>query len=95
MLHNEFTPHAFITLCNNGCIEIMLNRSNDGVYYRFNYGQNLESEYIYDAEIEHQFYNVDSEDGKGGDNNDAGFWHHNTGNNPPIFYSLSEAMRIN
>ena len=95
MTTKEFTPHAFITLSNSGGIEIMLNRSNDGVYYRFNYGQNLDNEFIYDAEIEYEFYNVDSEDGEGGENNDAGFWHYNTGSNPPVFYSLSNAMRIN
>jgi hypothetical protein len=45
MTYTEFKPHAFITISNHGGIEIMLNRSNDGVYYRFSYGQdNLESD---------------------------------------------------
>ena len=90
MLHSEFTPHAFITLSNLGGIEIMLNHSNDGVYYRFNYGQdNLQDEYIYEAELEYKTDNEDSEDVE------SGFHHYNTGNNPAIFYSLSQAMRTN
>lgn len=52
MKHKDFVVHAGITLTNTGGIEIMLNRSNDGVYYRFNYGQdNIEKEKIYEKEI--------------------------------------------
>lgn len=51
MTQQEFKPHAFITLSNMGGIEIMLNRSNDGVYYRFNYGQDLSKEKIYESQI--------------------------------------------
>ena len=86
MLHSEFTPHAFITLSNCGGIEIMLHRSGDGVYYRFNYGQdNLENEHIYEAEIEY------TEDGEGFIN------HQHLGERQPngTRYYLNEAMRIN
>lgn len=89
MLHSEFIPNAFITLTNTGGIEIMLNRSGDGLFYRFNYGQSdLENEYIYDAEIDY----VSEEEGEEAE---AGFWHYNTGSNPAIFYPLSLAMKIN
>ena len=54
MTNSEFVVHAYITTSNCGGIEIMLNRSNDGAYYRFNYGQDdLENEVIYEAEIEY------------------------------------------
>lgn len=87
MLHNEFTPQAFITLSNYGGVEIMLNRSNDGVYYRFNYGQdNLQDEEIFEAEIVHLTGDKDE------DARNSGFYH---GEDEDIFYSLSEAMRIN
>jgi hypothetical protein len=51
MKHAEFTPHAFITISNTGGIEIMVNRSCDGVAYRFSYGQDLKKEKIYEKEI--------------------------------------------
>jgi hypothetical protein len=85
MTHSEFTPHAFITLSNCGGIEIMLNRSCDGVYYRFNYGQdNLESEEIFEAEIAYKLSEDEDED------TDTGFFH---GEGEDTFYSLSQAMR--
>jgi hypothetical protein len=90
MKHSEFKPHAFITLSNFGGIEIMLNRSNDGLFYRFNYGQdNLEDEFIYEAKIDYELNNETGEDGE------AGFWHDNTGNEPSVFYPLSSAIRTN
>lgn len=52
MLHSNFTPHAFITDSNVGGIEIMLNKSNDGVFYRWNYGPDLSKEEIFEAEIQ-------------------------------------------
>lgn len=85
MLQNEFTPHGFITLSNYGGVEIMLNRSNDGVFYRFNYGQdNIQKEHIYEAEIEY------TEDGE------AFINHQHLGDKQPngTRYYLSEAMRI-
>jgi len=88
MTHTEFTPHAFITISNMGGIEIMLNRSADGVFYRFNYGQgNLQDEHIYDAEIE---YTLDDEP-------QAFINHQHIGDRQPngTRYYLSEAMRIN
>lgn len=86
MKYKEFTPHAYITLSNMGGIEIMLNRSNDGVYYRFNYGQdNLQAEEIFEAEIT-TLFGEDDEEGN------AGFYH---GEDETIFYPLNEAMRIN
>jgi len=51
---DRFKPDATLTICNHGGIEIMFNHSNDGVYYRFNYGQDMEHEEIYEAEIEHE-----------------------------------------
>lgn len=59
MTSQQFKPHASITLSNHGGIEIMFNRSCDGVYYRFNYGQdNLDKERIKEAEI---LYDKDGE----------------------------------
>jgi len=91
MLHNEFTPHAFIALSNLGGIEIMLHKSGDGVYYRFNYGQdNLQDEEIFEAEILHS----EEEEREG----EAYFIHQSSGEGKPNVYSvyyLSEAMRIN
>jgi hypothetical protein len=84
MKANEFKPHAAITLSNSGGIEIMLNRSNDGVYYRFNYGQdNLEKEKIYEKEILYTTPESEEEESQ------PYFKHRNTK------YFLSEAMRIN
>jgi len=86
MLHNEFTPHAFITLSNCGGVEIMLNKSCDGVYYRFSYGQdNLENEHIYEAEIEY------TENGEGFINHQ----HLGERQSNGTRYYLNEAMRIN
>lgn len=84
MTHTEFKPHAGITLSNHGGIEIMLNRSNDGVYYRFNYGQDLSKEEIFEAPIIHLF-GEDDEEGN------PGFYH---SEDESIFYSLNEAMRF-
>jgi hypothetical protein len=81
MKANEFKPHAAITLSNAGGIEIMLNRSNDGVYYRFNYGQDLTKEKIYEKEI--LYTTPESEE-----ESQPYFKHRNTK------YFLSEAMRI-
>jgi hypothetical protein len=54
MRSNEFKPHAFITESNSGGIEIMLNHSCDGIFYRWNYGQdNLDKEEIFEAEIQY------------------------------------------
>ena len=90
MLHTQFTPHAFITLSNHGGIEIMLNRSNDGVYYRFSYGNDLSKEDIFDAEILYS-----EEEGKEGE---PYFIHQTSGKGKENVYSvyyLSEAMRVN
>jgi hypothetical protein len=89
MLHSEFTPHAFITLSNFGGIEIMLNRSCDGVYFRYNYGQdNLETEEILEAEI----LTSDEKDRDG-----ESYFIHNNGKQEKDSYNvyyLSEATRI-
>lgn len=83
MLHSEFTPHAFITLSNCGGIEIMLNRSADGVYYRFNYGQdNIQDEEIFEAEIEYD-----------NDEDATTYFAHNYGTHSVPYY-LNQAMRI-
>lgn len=90
MTHAEFTPHAAITLSNNGGIEIMVNQSGDGVFYRFNYGQyDIESEVIFEAEID--YWMADSEDDSSTDN--AAFFTHGDGDNA-CRYFLNEAMRI-
>lgn len=88
MLHTEFKPHAVITLSNCGGIQIMINESCDGVYYRFNYGQdNLQEEEILEAEI---LYSEEEErDGE------AYFIHQSKGKtNVYSVYYLNEAMRI-
>lgn len=78
---NEFKPHATITLSNSGGIEIMLNRSQDGVYYRFNYGQdNLQDEEILEAPID---YDMDGE----------AYFMHITDNGGTAYY-LTEAMKL-
>jgi hypothetical protein len=87
MTHSEFTPHAFITLSNCGGVEIMLHPSGDGVYYRFNYGQdNLDSEEIFEAPIKYLFGEDDDEPCN------TGFYHDE---DEDIFYSLDEAMKVN
>lgn len=53
MAHDQFIPTGFLTLSNTGGVELMFNRSADGVYYRFNHGQDLSAEKIYEAEIEY------------------------------------------
>jgi hypothetical protein len=53
MNSKEFTAQAYEPISNVGGLEIMLNRSNDGVFYRFNYGQDIENEEIFEAEIEY------------------------------------------
>ena len=83
MLHSEFTPHATITLCNSGGIEIMLNRSNDGVYYRYNYGNDLEKEEIYESEI---FYTSPTDEHE----DSEAYFTNTTGTQ----YFLNEAMKI-
>ncbi len=86
MKHSEFTTHAFITISNCGGIEIMLNKSNDGVYYRYNYGQdNLESEEIFEAEIKYTFSTDENEDS-------AAYFEHSEDSN--VRYFLNEAMRV-
>jgi hypothetical protein len=47
----QFQPHGARHYTNTGGAEIMLNRSQDGIYYRLNYGQDLSQEIIYEAEI--------------------------------------------
>lgn len=84
-----FTPQAFITLSNSGGIELMINHSGDGVSYRFNYGQdNLDKEEIFEAPITYLY----GEDTESNEDANVGFYH---GEDESIFYSLSEAMRIN
>lgn len=54
MTAQDFTIHARFALTNTGGIEIMINTSQDGVYYRFNYGQaDLQGEEIFEAEIQY------------------------------------------
>jgi hypothetical protein len=82
MTNSQFKADAFITLTNYGGIEIMLNRSCDGIYYRFNYGQDkIEDEEIFEAEIEHD-YTVNEDDA------DSFFMHGDQA------ICLNEAMRI-
>lgn len=84
MTHKEFIPQATITLSNYGGIEIMLNRSNDCVYYRFNY-DNLQDEEIYESEIQ---YTLDEEP-------EAFFSHtHKEDKQPTQRYYLNEAIKI-
>jgi hypothetical protein len=90
MTHAEFTPHAAITLSNCGGIEIMIDRRGDGLYYRFNYGQdNIEQEEIFEAEI--LYSNEEEHEGE------AYFIHQSSGENKPNQYSvyyLSEAIKF-
>ena len=86
MTNNEFKPQAYITLSNSGGIELMVHNSGDGVYYRYNYGQDLTNEEIFEAPI--VYLSPESEDGEG----NTGFYHNE---DESIFYSLNEAMRIN
>ncbi len=89
MTNKEFTPQAFITLSNSGGLEIMLNRSNDGVYYRFSYGNDLSKEEIFEAEILYS----EEEDREG-----EAYFIHNKGRgkiDSYTVYYLSEAMKIN
>lgn len=82
MTNAEFKPHAYITESNSGGIEIMLNRSNDGLYYRWNYGQNdLVNTEIFEAEIQ---YDQEGE---------AYFIHHANFIDRIIY--LNEAMKTN
>lgn len=82
MTTQEFTPHASITLSNVGGIEIMVNRSADGVYYRFNHGQdNLQDEPIEEAEILYTLSDIEEED------NRAYFEHNGTA------YFLDQAIK--
>ena len=99
MTNLDFTPHAFITISNTGGLEIMLNRSNDKVYYRFSYGQdNIENEEIFESEI---FYGYKDDDENEEDENVESlpyFIHSYDENNPTgkaenIKYFLSNAMR--
>lgn len=83
--HANFIPHAYITLSNCGGIELMLNRSNDGLFYRYNYGQDLNTTEIFEAEIVY----INEENNE--DVSEAGFYH---GEDESIFYSLNEAMKI-
>lgn len=53
MTPEEFKAHGAKHLTNTGGIEIMFNESQDGVYYRYVYGQDLSKEPIYEAEIQH------------------------------------------
>lgn len=91
MTHSEFKPDAHITTSNMGGVEIMLNKSCDGVYYRFNYGQNnLEQEEIFEGEILYS----DEEDRDG----QSYFIHQLSGKNKPNTYNvyyLSDAIKIN
>jgi hypothetical protein len=48
---DTFKAHATRHLSNTGGIELMLHDSGDGVYYRYNYGQDLTKEEIYEAEL--------------------------------------------
>ena len=89
-MKTKFTTHAFITLSNCGGIEIMLNDSNDGVFYRFNYGQdNLDKEEIFESEI--LFSDEEEREGEA-------YFIHNKGKGAIDTYSvyyLSEAIRTN
>lgn len=86
MTHSEFKPEAVITLSNWGGVEIMLNRSNDGVYYRFNYGQDIEKEEIFEADILHS----EEKDREG-----EAYFIHNRNSDPYSVYYLSEAIKLN
>jgi hypothetical protein len=56
--YENFVVHGARHISNTGGIELMVNRSNDGVYFRYNYGQDLTKEPIYEAEL------VDDQDGE-------------------------------
>jgi hypothetical protein len=82
MNNTEFTPHAHIALSNSGGIEIMLNRSNDGVYYRFVNCNVLKEAKIYEKEILYSYPLNDEEESR------PYFKHGHTR------YYLDEAMKI-
>lgn len=48
----RFKAEVYLQESNFGGIELMMNVSGDGVYYRWSYGQDLTKELIYEAEIE-------------------------------------------
>lgn len=83
----EFKVHGVIGISNTGGIEVMLNRSNDGVYYRFTCGEeDLSKEPIYEAElIAAPVENQDDEN----DETEMGFQH------GECFYSLALCMAVN
>lgn len=56
----NFIPHAATHITNTGGIEIMLNESNDGVFYRYSFGGS-EPEEINEAEIEYFYEDTDGE----------------------------------
>lgn len=87
----QFKPHAGITLTNTGCIEIEVHPSGDGVKYRFNYGQDLTTEEILEAEIQY----TNPGDGEEEEDGRAYFIHPNSrGAEEGIKYFLDEAMKF-
>ena len=68
MQDTEFVPQAGHQLTNFGGIEIMFNKSNDGVFYRYNYDQTPQDTPI-EAEIE--YFETD-QDGSPFDHLEAG-----------------------
>lgn len=87
-----FTPHGTHIFNNWGGIELELNRSNDGVRYRFNFGEDTELE-VFEAEI----IEVDNPDWDGTDDNDnqmlSGF-EHTTKNGDVEIYYLQDFLRV-
>jgi hypothetical protein len=55
MTSKEFKPEAVISVCNHGGVEVMMNPSGDKLYYRWNYGQDMENEEIFEAHIKYGY----------------------------------------
>ena len=82
MNHKDFKADGVIGISNTGGVEVMINESQDGVYYRFLYGGDEEPE-IFEAEI---IYEPDEDDPAG--DFIPGFMH------GEIFYPLTKCVRI-
>lgn len=86
MKHEEFIPHAILTLSNTGGIQLMVNNSCDAVYYRFITDEDsIKTAEIFEAEIRYS----DEEDSR------AYFVHGVEGRTDTTEYNLSDFLKIN
>lgn len=53
MNYLDFKPNGSMTLGEGFILEVMMKESSSVIHYRFNSGQPLEDEPIYEAEIKH------------------------------------------